>query len=89
MESILRTDLKYLNKENKKASHKFVKTTIIISLFLFIFIVVLLLNYYSAENLISQKYKDGYAYVTVNEGLNDEFKEEIKEYKYSYLKMSI
>ena len=86
MESILRTDLKYLNKENKKASHKFVKTTIIISLFLFIFIVVLLLNYYSAENLISQKYKDGYAYVTVNEGLNDEFKEEIKEYKYSYLK---
>ena len=86
MESILRTDLKYLNKENKKASHKFVKTTIIISLFLFIFIVVLLLNYYSAENLISQKYKDGYAYVTIEDDLNDEFKEEIREYKYSYLK---
>ena len=86
MESILRTDLKYLNKENKKASHKFVKTTIIISLFLFLFIVVLLLTEYGTENVLKQKYKDGYAYVTIEADLNDEFKEEIKEYNYSCLK---
>ena len=34
---ILRTDLKYLNKENKKASHKFVRASIIISLFIYLY----------------------------------------------------